>query len=372
MIQHVEQQKNIEQSGRSVVKTSRPVTNARIADSFDEIARLLESQLANPFRVRAYRQGATMLRSLDQPVDRLYREEGLPGLEKLPDIGRSLSRAIAQQVTNGHIPLLDQLHGEDSPERRFASIPGIGPDLAARIHETLDIDTLGELLAAAIDGRLSDVSGFGPRRVQAVRDSLDARRAAQPESQPHQPGSPSEQQQTQFQSLHVGHPDDEPSVDELLDIDAEYRHEADLGRLKTIAPQRFNPTGEAWLPILHTTRGDRHYHAMFSNTARAHELGTTPDWVVISRDDDGHHGQWTVITSQFGRLKGKRIVRGREDECTALYQQDESKSDMVSASQPESSDVRSGGSANDRSLSGDRPHRRQLSLFPQLASTVRS
>ena len=45
--------------------------------------------------------------------------------------------------------------------------------------------------------------------------------------------------------------------------------------------------------------------------ARAHELGTTRDWVVIYRDDRDGGGQWTVVTSNQGTLKGKRVVRGR-------------------------------------------------------------
>ena len=102
-------------------------------------------------------------------------------------------------------------------------------------------------------------------------------------------------------------------------MDAEYRRESAADTLKKIAPRRFNPSGEAWLPVLHTTRGDRHYTALFSNTARAHELRKTRDWVVIYYDGhDGEH-QCTVITSEFGRLKGRRIVRGREDECEELY-----------------------------------------------------
>jgi putative hydrolase len=67
--------------------------------------------------------------------------------------------------------------------------------------------------------------------------------------------------------------------------------------------------------VLHTERGTRHYTALFSNTARAHELGTTHDWVVIFRDDRDGHGQWTVITTRFGPLQGQRVVRGREPEC---------------------------------------------------------
>ena len=92
-----------------------------------------------------------------------------------------------------------------------------------------------------------------------------------------------------------------------------------LDSLPRIAPRRFNPTREAWLPVLHTERAGRHYTALYSNTARAHELGTTHDWVVIYLDDHDHHGRWTVITSAFGALRGRRIVRGREHECAAHY-----------------------------------------------------
>src|SRR5690606_33853745 len=111
---------------------------------------------------------------------------------------------------------------------------------------------------------------------------------------------------------------DQPSVAELLDVDEEYRRKAAADTLIRIAPRRFNPTAAAWLPILHTTRGERHYTALYSNTARAHELGTTHDWVVIYRDD-AKDGRWTVITSQFSDLKGRRIVRGREAECREFY-----------------------------------------------------
>jgi hypothetical protein len=48
-------------------------------------------------------------------------------------------------------------------------------------------------------------------------------------------------------------------------------------------------------------------------------LNTTHDWVVIYRDDANAHGRWTVITAQFGKLHGCRIVRGREDECEKHY-----------------------------------------------------
>jgi len=96
-----------------------------------------------------------------------------------------------------------------------------------------------------------------------------------------------------------------------------YRKAAD-GSLRTIAPKRFNPSGEAWLPVPHAQRGEWHFTALYSNTARAHELGRTRDWVVIYYYDGDHvEGQCTVVTESRGALAGKRVVRGREEECRA-------------------------------------------------------
>ena len=70
-------------------------------------------------------------------------------------------------------------------------------------------------------------------------------------------------------------------------------------KLATIAPRRFNPTGESWLPVLHTSRGDWHVTALYSNTARAHELGRTRDWVVLYlAAGRRHNAQFPVSSSQ--------------------------------------------------------------------------
>jgi putative hydrolase len=106
-------------------------------------------------------------------------------------------------------------------------------------------------------------------------------------------------------------------VSELLDVDREYREKAAAGQLQRLAPRRFNPSAEAWLPILHTRRGSRRYTALFSNTARAHRAGKTRDWVVLYGDDGGGEHRSTVITAGYGPLTGRRVVAGREEECGA-------------------------------------------------------
>jgi hypothetical protein len=287
--------------------------NQEVAEALDEVADLLEAQGANPFRVNAYRVGADQVRRLPGSVLRLVEVEGIESLIQIRGIGKSLARAIDQLARTGRLPLLERLRGNHAAESIFITVPNIGRELARRIHDELHIETLAELEAAAQDGRLARVPGMGSKRLRAVRESLAGRFHRHPSR------------------ARADQPDSDVPVSELLDIDAQYRRLVQAGQLPLIAPRKFNPTGEAWLPVLHTHRHERHYTALFSNTARAHELGTTHDWVVIYRDDSDADGRWTVITSQFGKLRGLRIVRGREDEC-ALWHAEHSLNHMPESS----------------------------------------
>lgn len=287
------------------VDAPTPFTNTQIAEVLHEVADLLEAQSANPIRVDAYRIAAQRIGELDRPASELYKREGIDGLQRLPGIGRSLSNSIVHLIHHGSLPLLDHLRGDFRAERLFTTVPDIGTGLARKIHSELHIETLAELKATAEDGRLASVSGMGPKRIRAVLESLRGRLRGSLDMAPAQA---SREDQAE-----------EVSVAEILSIDEEYRQLAKANKLPLMAPRRFNPTGAAWLPIMHTERGHRHYTALFSNTAHAHSMGTTHDWVVIYRDDHESHGRWTVITALYGSLRGKRIVCGREQDCSDHY-----------------------------------------------------
>jgi Holliday junction resolvasome RuvABC DNA-binding subunit len=282
--------------------------NSQCADRLREAADLLDAQGANPFRVGAYRRAAETVRDLPEDLARLIEREGLEGLEALPGIGRGIASALLEMNRTGRWMQLERLRGSADPTQLFTAVPGLGHRLAERIHDELHIDTLEALEMAAHDGRLETVPGVGPRRAAAIRASLQtmlsrgrARRA---------PGATG-----LATRLEPG-----PSVAALLDVDREYRLKADDDTLPTIAPKRFNPTGDAWLPVLHTQRDGWHFTALFSNTAQAHQLNRTRDWVVIYYYDDEHaEGQHTVVTETHGPLAGRRVVRGREAECRTHY-----------------------------------------------------
>jgi putative hydrolase len=268
--------------------------NEDIAGRLEEVARLLAEQGSNRFRVRAYERAATTVRRLPCPVSDIFEQEGMEGLEALPGIGVGIARALRDLLTRGRLAMLDRLRGESDPAKLLASVPGIGPVFADRLSQDLGIETLEELEAAAHDGRLEEVLGFGPKRLAAVRDSLAQRlqRIRRPAPPPKAP----------------------PSVEEILDVDREYREKAAAGALAKIAPRRFNPARVAWLPILRTKRGGRQYTALFSNTALAHRLARTNDWVVIYWNDGSGERQCTVVTAGRGTAHERRAVRGREGE----------------------------------------------------------
>lgn len=286
--------------------------NQDVAGRLEEAARLLDEQGADRFRVGAYLRAASTVRSMEEPLDQIFRARGLDGLKQLPQVGETIARAIRELLIHGRLPMLDRLRGEADPVALLASVPGIGRVLSNRLHEELGLETLADLEAAAHDGRVATVAGFSSKPLAGIRDSL-AHRLGRVRVPPVAA--------------------DAPSVAELLDVDREYREKAGTGELQRIAPRRFNPSGEAWLPVLHTRRGTRRYTALFSNTARAHRTGNTRDWVVLYGDNGAGEHRHTVITAGYGPLRGRRVVAGREDECRAVY--------ALDANQPQTSSTQS-------------------------------
>jgi len=278
--------------------------NAEIASCLRRVAELLEVQGANPFRVRAYRFAADEVEACEDSLAGIARSGGRKALEELPGVGTSIATQIEQMARTGQMGILRRLEGEVPAEDRFVTLPGVGPALARRIHEELGVETLEELELAAHDGRLGSLEGFGARRVQGIRDALAGILSRSAGRGLHHRMTAARQREDAGERR--------PSVSTLLEVDFEYRRRAAAGELPRIAPRRFNPGSEAWLPVLHLERDGWSFSALFSNTARAHELGRTRDWVVIYYERDGHEGQCTVVTETRGPRVGRRVVRGRE------------------------------------------------------------
>ncbi|MBS0558706.1 MAG: DNA polymerase/3'-5' exonuclease PolX [Proteobacteria bacterium] len=138
-----------------------PVVNAEIASQLDRLADLLDIEGANPFRIRAYRRAARVVGELPRSVsDMLAAGEDL---DLLPGIGEDLAGKITVLARGERLPLMDELeHEVPAGITALLALPGLGPKRVHLLHDSLGIDSVAKLAAAAKAGRLAEVPGIGP------------------------------------------------------------------------------------------------------------------------------------------------------------------------------------------------------------------
>ncbi|HEY7835201.1 MAG TPA: helix-hairpin-helix domain-containing protein [Ktedonobacterales bacterium] len=149
------------------------VTNAQVAEVLFNIATLLEMQMANPYRVVAYRNAARGSLALGEPITAvLARGARL----EWPGLGQRLRRKITELVTTGRMTFYDDLAEESLPDdvRALMRVPHIGPRIALRLAGQLDIHSVPELLRAAQAHQLRPHYGFGPRSEQRLAAGAQA------------------------------------------------------------------------------------------------------------------------------------------------------------------------------------------------------
>lgn len=137
------------------------------AHRLTEIALLLEVRGENPFKSRAFTQAARTVGELeDEDIAPLVRSRAIA---KLPGIGATTLAVLADLVETGDSSYLESLR-ETTPEGlvEMLRIPGLGPTRIHRIHTELGLETVSDLEAAAGDGRLAKLSGFGLKTADKI------------------------------------------------------------------------------------------------------------------------------------------------------------------------------------------------------------
>ena len=95
-------------------------------------------------------------------------------LRSIPGIGAAIEKKIADYAATGSVPLHERLL-EEMPVGvlELLAVPGLGPRRARAAYKEAGIDSLNALEAAAMDGTLRTISGFGPKSVDAIVAALD-------------------------------------------------------------------------------------------------------------------------------------------------------------------------------------------------------
>ena len=140
------------------------MTREDLADVLDRIALLLELQGENPFKIRAYKTGAEIVRSHPDDILRLARENQLDGIKGL---GEALQKKLHELASTGHLVFYDELR-KSFPETLFElfDLPGLGPKKVKALHDQLAITSVADVKAACEDGRIANLAGFGQKTAE--------------------------------------------------------------------------------------------------------------------------------------------------------------------------------------------------------------
>jgi len=144
--------------------------NGDIADAFEELASLYELDGAVVYRVVAYRNAAKAIREAGVSVEELARQGRA---EDLPGVGKTIAEKIDALLETGSIPSADKLKARiPSGLIEVTRIPGLGPKRARLLYEHLEVTSLDDLKAAAEQGRLKGIPGFGQKAEENVLAAL--------------------------------------------------------------------------------------------------------------------------------------------------------------------------------------------------------
>ena len=146
------------------------VTRDQVVDILERIALLLELQGENPFKVRAYHNGARSLEMLEGDLGTLVREDQLKGI---PGIGEALREKISTLVTTGKLPYYDELVAQFPPKLfELFDVPGLGPKKIKALYAKLNIASLADLEKACQDDKVASLDGFGAKTQEKLLHSL--------------------------------------------------------------------------------------------------------------------------------------------------------------------------------------------------------
>ncbi len=145
-----------------------------VAGILTEIGTLLELKGENPFKTRAYVNGARTLERLSEPLEKIVAEGRLGDIK---GFGEALQDKITKLVTTGSLPYYDELKASvPAGLLEMLGVPGLGPKKVKALYEKLQITNLEELEAACKSGKVAGLDGFGEKTQQKICEGIAFRR----------------------------------------------------------------------------------------------------------------------------------------------------------------------------------------------------
>ncbi|NLT95324.1 MAG: DNA polymerase/3'-5' exonuclease PolX [Clostridia bacterium] len=137
----------------------------------NEIAVLLELKGENPFKVKAYQNGARTLELINEGLEELVHSGRI---KEVKGIGKTLAENITELVTTGELGFYQELKNSIPPGLLdIIRIPGLGPKKAYKLYQTLGISSIAELEYACRENRLIELKGFGLKSQENILKGIE-------------------------------------------------------------------------------------------------------------------------------------------------------------------------------------------------------
>lgn len=150
-----------------------PLTTEDLAKTLEEIATLLELKGENPFKTRAYRNGADIIRDFDGDFLQRARDNDLKGIK---GIGEALQQKLHELASTGRLDYHLNLKHE-FPETLFElfELQGLGPKKIKALYDELGIASIGQLQRRCEDGTVAALKGFGKKTSEKILTAIETR-----------------------------------------------------------------------------------------------------------------------------------------------------------------------------------------------------
>ena len=146
------------------------VTREHLVKTLENIALLLELKGENPFKTRAYRNGAEIVQNFDGDIVTRATEDDLKGIK---GIGDALQQKLHELASTGSLAYHENLRAE-FPETLFElfEIQGLGPKKIKAVYDQLEVDSVASLKKACEDGKVASLKGFGAKTAEKILGAI--------------------------------------------------------------------------------------------------------------------------------------------------------------------------------------------------------
>lgn len=149
------------------------MTREELAETLEQIALLLELKGENPFKIRAYKNGAETVRQFFGDIAGKARDNDLKGIK---GIGDALQQKLHELASTGELKYYRDLKAEFPPGLfELFDLQGLGPKKVKAVYEKLEVDSVSALKTVCESGALAELPGFGKKSVEKILESIEFR-----------------------------------------------------------------------------------------------------------------------------------------------------------------------------------------------------